>query len=208
MAIKKTSLFDWLKQMVQRGRAKFETRKSKEWFRSKLEDYERFEKKVQSSKAYKNKKLKEINEGSLGDKPTIGSMYMYYYDPKFKETLPYYDRFPLIILVGPAKGGFYGLNLHYLSPILRAKFLDNLTDTLTNEAFDESTRFRITYKMLTNINKFRYFKPTFKHYLFKHLSSQVKLVPPEEWHKMVFLETAIWKTSKTNVYKQSRMQIR
>ena len=53
-----------------------------------------------------------------------GNMYMFFYDPKYKETLPYYDGFPLIIMLGPAKGGFMGLNLHYLPPAVRARLLD------------------------------------------------------------------------------------
>ena len=36
----------------------------------------------------------------------IGQMFMYFYDPKTKDTLPYYDKFPLIILVDFADGGF------------------------------------------------------------------------------------------------------
>ena len=58
-------------------------------------------------------------------------MNMFFYDPKHKDTLPYYDRFPLSVIIGPAKGGFYGLNLHYLPPVLRAKMLDALMDIAT-----------------------------------------------------------------------------
>ena len=50
--------------------------------------------------------------------PSIGQMYMFQYDPKYKDVLPYYDRFPLVIpfeqtrRVGRAQGdGFYGLNV-------------------------------------------------------------------------------------------------
>ena len=34
----------------------------------------------------------------LRSRPAVGKMYMYFYDPKYKETLPYYDRFPLTSL--------------------------------------------------------------------------------------------------------------
>ena len=57
---------------------------------------------------------------TMTNREKIGQMLMFFYDPKTKETLPYYDTFPLIIVVGPAPGGFYGLNLHYLPPVLRA----------------------------------------------------------------------------------------
>ena len=32
----------------------------------------------------------------------MGRMYMFFYDPKLRETLPYYDAFPLVIVVRPA----------------------------------------------------------------------------------------------------------
>ena len=65
-----------------------------------------------------------------------GRMYTFFYDPKTKDKLPYYDRFPLIIMVKPAPGGFYGINLHYLPMGLRAKFLDALLDNINNERYD------------------------------------------------------------------------
>ena len=74
-------------------------------------------------------KMNRINEREMmkGDvsrmttQPLLGSMYMFYYDPKHKEELPYYDRFPLIFPYKKVKGGFMGLNLHYLPLQLRAK---------------------------------------------------------------------------------------
>ena len=38
-----------------------------------------------------------------GARQIVGSMQMFFYDPKTKDTLPYYDKFPLAIIVGPAK---------------------------------------------------------------------------------------------------------
>lgn len=43
-----------------------------------------------------------------------GKIYMYDYDPKTKLKLPVYDKFPMTYIIAPAKGGFYGINLHYL----------------------------------------------------------------------------------------------
>ena len=92
-------------------------------------------------------------------------MVMYTYNPKLKETLPYYDTFPLTIVVGPAKDGFYGINLHYLPPKVRAIFLDKLGDIASNQKFNATTRFKITYKLLMATKNYKYFKPCFKHYL-------------------------------------------
>ena len=51
-----------------------------------------------------------------------------YQEPKYKEELEYYDRFPLIIALGitRTKDGVIreiGLNLHYYPPFMRAKIL-------------------------------------------------------------------------------------
>jgi len=144
----------------------------------------------------------------LANRKLLGSMQMFFYDPKHKDTLPYYDAFPLVIVIGPAKDGFLGLNLHYLPPVLRAKFLDALMDVTTNEKYNESTRFDITYEMLKSATKFKYFKPCVKHYLNKHVRSRFARIPAPEWEIATFLPTAVWqKASGSTVYKDSRRMI-
>jgi hypothetical protein len=135
-------------------------------------------------------------------------MNMFFYDPKTKDTLPYYDRFPLVIIVGPAPKGFYGLNLHYLPPILRAKFLDALLEITNNKAYDEKTRFDISYNMLKRTASMKYFKPCYKHYLTAHVRSRMARVSATEWEIATFLPTQNFeKASAAEVYKQSRRMI-
>ena len=132
-------------------------------------------------------------------RPIIGDMIMYTYNPKLKMTLPYYDIFPLTIMVGPAPGGFFGINLHYLPPKIRAIFLDSLNDAASNQKFDKTTRFRITYNLLKAAKKYKYFKPCFKHYLTKHVGSKIMKVDAAEWNIAIFLQTAQFK-KKTESY--------
>lgn len=137
-----------------------------------------------------------------------GSMYNYYYDPKHKKTLPYYDRFPLIIMVDKAKDGFYGLNLHYIPPLLRARLLDALTSNINNRAFNQTTKMNVNYGILKSTAKYKYYKPCFKHYLTKHIRSEMALVMPDYWEIATFLPTALWeKKTATEVYKLSREMI-
>ena len=139
----------------------------------------------------------------------MGHMYMYFYDPKHRETLPYYDAFPLTIMVERAPGGFYGLNLHYLKPNTRAIFLDKLTDTLTNDKYDESTRFRARYNLLSSVRKFKEFQPCFKHYLSSQIDSKIVLVQPPEGEIAIFLPTEQFvKAKKTQVWQKSAKIIR
>jgi len=174
------------------------TKESRDWFRKRLSGIRR----INRNEIMKSDPVK------LANRKLLGSMQMFFYDPKHKDTLPYYDAFPLVIVIGPAKDGFLGLNLHYLPPVLRAKFLDALMDVTTNEKYNESTRFDITYEMLKSATKFKYFKPCVKHYLNKHVRSRFARIPAPEWEIATFLPTADWqKASGSTVYKDSRRMI-
>ena len=58
----------------------------------------------------------------------IGGMYMFIYEPQGKRTLPYYDKFPLVIYMKKKGPNFMGLNIHYLDYRSRYKLLNNLMD--------------------------------------------------------------------------------
>lgn len=176
------------------------TAESREWFR----------RKVQNLRRINRRQLMQEDEINLVNRqnPLIGSMNMFFYDPKHKDTLPLYDRFPLAIIIGPAEKGFYGLNLHYLPPVLRAKLLDSLMDITNNKKYDETTKFELSYKMLQGAAKFKYYKPCLKHYLTQHVKSRLARVQAPEWEIATFLPTADWaKTSSSQVYKQSRAML-
>jgi hypothetical protein len=176
------SLFDTLQAQAFRAGVTARTNASKKWFQANV------------------KKLGQVNRTSLlkddALEPTArniaGNMYMYFYDPKYKDTLPYYDRFPLTIMVEPAKGGFYGLNLHYLKPTIRAAFLDELMKTAPQKITDKS-RIRARYKLLASSKKYKEFKPCFKHYLTEHIKSKLVRVPMSEWEVAIFLPTEQFK---------------
>lgn len=135
-------------------------------------------------------------------------MYHFKYEPKTAKTLPYYDRFPLIFMVGPAQGGFYGMNLHYLPPQLRAKLMDGLYDLTNNTRYDDTTKLKLSYDLLNSASKFRYFKPTFKHYLNQHVRSKFIEIDSTEWDTALFLPTERFeKAKKTKVWADSRKMI-
>jgi hypothetical protein len=123
----------------------------------------------------------------LTNKVVVGRMYLFLYDPKTKDELPYYDRIPLIFPFQKVGDGFYGLNLHYLPPILRARLMDALHTLANNDAYDDTTKLRLSYKILQNAAKFKYFKPCFKHYLNNHVRSRFLWVPASNWNSVVFL---------------------
>lgn len=174
------------------------TQQSRDWFRRKA---------AQLSNVNRNALMRE-EPIALRNRTIIGGMFMFFYDPKGKDTLPYYDSFPLVIVIGPADGGFLGLNLHYLPPVLRAKFLDALLDETNNKRYDETTKFNATYDLMKRAAKYKYFKPCIKHYLNDHVRSRFARVEAPEWEIATFLPTADFqKASKTEVYRDSRRKM-
>ena len=176
------------------------TKEAQNWFRKKAQAMGR----INRQELLQDDQVKLVNRQN----PLIGSMNMFFYDPKHKDTLPYYDRFPLAIIVKPAPGGFYGLNLHYLPNVLRAKFLDALLDITNNDKYDETTKFNVTLKLLQSSSKMKFFKPCLKHYLTRHVRSRLARVQAPEWEIATFLPTAQFeKANKSTVYTDSRKAI-
>ena len=173
------------------------TKESREWFRKKVQNMRVNRRDLMDSEPLEKK-----------SRSAVGNMYMFFYDAKHRKTLPYWDAFPLIIAVGPAEKGFYGMNLHYLPIALRAKFLDELMNITSNKKYDETTKFEVSYEFLKNSTKLKYFKPCFKHYLTKQVDGKLAYVPPPEWEIATFLPTAQFQGNKNQVYKDSKEMLR
>lgn len=139
----------------------------------------------------------------------IGKLYFVNYDPKHKKTLAYYDNFPLVIPIERYKDGFLGLNLHYLPPVLRAKLLDELYNTLNNQKFDEKTKMQVSYSILKSAATSPWFKPCIKRYLGNHFRSRFVKVPAENWTAAVFLPAESFeKATRKTVWADSRRIVR
>ena len=192
------NIFDKIELEAFRAGITPRTRESRDWFRRKAQQLRRVN---------RNELMKQ-DPIELENSSVIGSMYMFFYDPKLKETLPYYDSFPLSIVIKPAPGGFLGMNLHYIPPILRAKLLDSLMDVTNNDKYDSTTKFNISYNLLNGAAKYKFFKPCIKHYLNKNVRSRFAKVQAPEWEIAAFLPTADFqKASKSKVYSDSRRMI-
>ena len=178
-------------------RAQGLTKKSLSWFQMKVKQATKGDK-VSIKSVLSRKEL-------MVAKLLLGRMYHFRYDPKWKEKLPYWDTFPLVIPISSYSDGFDGLNLHYLPPRLRAKLFDALTAVLTDKGLNEKARFKLTYNLLNGVKKYRLFKPTYKKYLYSKVKSRFLLIPPEEWQVALFLPTQKFiKAKVTQVWKDSK----
>lgn len=186
-------LIERIKQQLAKSGYEPRTTAARDWLRSKIKD------------------LKPTRQALLNDKERlktntiIGRMYFYYYDPKLKDELPYYDRFPLVIPIERYQDGFLGLNLHYISPRQRIELLDALSDFATNSKYDETTRLRLSWAKLKTVGKAFKAKPCVKRYLFKHVDSRFLEITADEWDIAALLPFQNFQGATANkVYNDSR----
>ena len=111
----------------------------------------------------------------------IGMLYCYYYDPKTKDDLPYWDRFPMVLILEKYNDGFLGLNLHYLPVRYRVAFLQKLMKYAQMTPEQDIRRMRISYDILQSTRRFAEFRPCLKRYLYSHLRSRILMIEPNEW---------------------------
>ena len=137
-----------------------------------------------------------------------GRMYTFFYDAKTKDKLPYWDRFPVVLILDLNQTGFTGLNFHYIPPKYRVRLLYELYKYIK---LDDDTRdrkmkphIRMRYEMLRGLTKMRFFKPCFKRYLTTQIEGRALEITPDYWDVMAMLPLADWqKKHAREVYTES-----
>lgn len=170
---------------------------AKNWYRSEAEQVS-----VSSVRSIMNEIESRVN-------PMIGRMLLFQYFPKHAQTLPYWDKYPLVFPFSIDTTGFHAINLHYLPLNYRAILMDGLYDLISDTKFDEKTRLRLSYNLLSSMSKLNYFRPCVKHYLNSSLRSRLHVVPANKWDIALFLPLERFqKSTKEAVYRDSRKIIR
>ena len=139
----------------------------------------------------------------------MGGLYFFVYDPKGKAELPYYDTFPLVLVLERYPDGFLGLNLHYLPVKYRIAFLNKLMPLAVLDDSDEIKRMRVTYDILDASRRYKAFRPCVKKYLYGHFRSKLLTVQPNEWDVATMIPVHQFKKAKpSQVWHESIEQIR
>jgi len=112
----------------------------------------------------------------------IGNMYFFFYHAKYNDTLPFWDKFPLVIPLEKYSDGFLGLNLHYVPTRLRLMILSKLSKKINNKKMDETTRMRVSYDYISSLKNADIFKPCIKRYLTSQVRSRYVVINPDEWY--------------------------
>ena len=128
-----------------------------------------------------------MTAGKLLGRPSAGRMSMFFYDPKHKARLDYWDIFPLVLPLEPMKGGFIGLNFHYLPYGARFQFLQQLQRYASNAKFNQSTRIQASYD---SVKSNKYVKASIHRYLYSHVRSQFLKVNVNEMALAAYLPIA------------------
>ena len=152
-------LIDRIQASLQKDGLIPRTQKSRNWLKTKIMD-------LRPTKQSLMNDMHRLRESTI-----IGKMYFYFYDPKTKKTMPYYDRFPLVLPIEQYPDGFLGLNLHYIHPKQRIILLDKLSEYATDSRFDKQTKLRLSYGLLASASKIFEAQPCIKRYLFTQVQS-------------------------------------
>ena len=146
-----------------------------------------------------------IRDGKRSVKPFYGRLNMFFYNPKHRKTLPYYDTFPLVLPLEKYPDGFLGINMHYLPIPLRIKLLDRLVDFSNDTNFDTGTTLIVEYQ---KVKKIRLVKPTIHKYLAGQVKSQFRRIDADEFMIATLLPVQRFKKGSANeVWKDSRGMI-
>lgn len=162
---------------------------AKKYKDSELSDW--FYGKARSAAGYRKNIVNNVDRER--DNAVIGKMYFFYYDPKTKDTLPVYDKFPLVFPIERYGDGFLGLNLHYLAQNERAALLNSLSKFKTNNRLDKYTKLKLSYDLLSATKRMASAtRPCIKRYLFNHVRSRFVEITADEWDKAIELPVELW----------------
>jgi len=165
------SILTQLAQEKSSGELKTMSKESLKWLMAKIADVRG----VRVAKSISNEKVRQVN------KFILGGLYCFYYNPKGKMDLPYYDQFPMVLALERYNDGFLGLNFHYLPIKYRVVFLDKLMNFAMMGDAGEIMRMRVTYDILTASKRLKEFRPCIKRYLSSHIQSKILTIQPNEW---------------------------
>jgi hypothetical protein len=154
------------------------SQKSRQWFRE------------QATKMGKLRTARIMTQRDwITSTPKIGKLYLFQYDAKWKDELPYWDMMPLVFFFNSyTKNGtqyLVGMNLHYLQPALRMVLFAQLLSLRNEKRYRKNTRLRLTWEILQSMSSSRLVGPCVKQYITKNIRSKFIEVPPSDWEVII-----------------------
>lgn len=184
-----------------RADPKFNQRRSMDWFKAKIKDLGGFGPTIKTELIAETKHLQT-------NFPLPGAMHFFGYDPKYKEELPFYDKYPLALIFSIEGDLMRGINFHYLPYAMRARLFDKMWAIASQYRNNRQQVMRLNWKLLSNVAKFPEVRPAVKSYLFAHIRTRLIKVPVDDWKTAIFLPVETFaKKSQAYVARDSGQQI-
>ena len=196
MAEVQESFLSKVSDAIKTGTVGQEVRRSAQWFQDKIKGLKgemknRFSS-TNAAKFYREADNK-VEKAVLKRRVELGDLFCYYYNPKYRATLPYYDMFPMIMLLSAEKETFLGINFHYLRPKWRAILLDRV-----------SAKIGGGLPKWSKLRQIRQIAPTIKRYRYDHIMRKVVPIKEDEQEIAIFLPTERFrKAGKSKVWAES-----
>lgn len=159
---------------------RYSQRRSVDWFKTKIAS-------LGGNSPVAKTELLETTKSLQTNMVIPGAMHFFSYDPKHKEELPFYDKFPLSLVFGLTETGFIGINFHMLSYEMRGKLFDKIS-LISNQYHNNREQvLRLNWKLFSNVSKFPEAQVAVRQYLYSHVRSRFIKVPVDDWKTALFL---------------------
>lgn len=161
---------------------RFSPQNSQRWFAAKIKE-------LSGKPKITSLQMLAMHQQKLVTSVMPGNMYFFVYDPKNKEKMTTWDKFPLVLPFNKDHNSFIGLNLHYLPPAKRIKLLSDLMEVAQNNRYGQPDKLRLSWAYLNNVSKFPQVSMCVKRYLAGHVKSRFLKVDAEDWMMSAMLPT-------------------
>ena len=105
-----------------------------------------------------------------------GMLYFFFYnEPEYMTTLPFYDTFPLVLILSRHRDTFFGVNFHYIPPKRRLLMFMEL------QKYRQNNRILLPYGTMKRDRKWKIFKSCFRRYKVGKIQGNLINISAEDW---------------------------
>lgn len=202
----RANVFDTLRQRVEQNQGLLpQEKRAMFWFRDASTTLLQWQREMRNQ-SYTQLSQQKFTKQLVPPKAVqLGALYFFLYTPLNTLTLPYYDRFPLVLVIDRDADSFLGLNFHYLPYRTRAILFDALYSTRLQTRPDNlKSRLAVNYKLLNAVSKYKAFRPCLKRYRYNRVRTALLQVGETDWDLALFLPVEQFsKKLRTEVWQES-----
>lgn len=136
--------------------------------------------KLLGKQGYTGRRLLNGVHGDYSEYPEVGKMYMFMYDAKHKDTLPYWDKYPLVFPFRNLDDGFIGINLHYLPYQFRVMMLDKLVG-IKLRSTSRHHKIQLSWNLINGVVGYKPLVGCVHRYLFTNLRTGLRNIDSGDW---------------------------